>query len=169
MGACALCGTGEAMAALRVAAGRVCSDAALACGGLADAVGAVVGAHGLAQPEVAGTVRLFSEPAGVFVYAPGCGVKVGLLFAKALPPPRWRCPVQATPDAGAGLASAKQRLPECNSGAAGRAGCYCHCMNLKKPKLILERRIEDADYKIRIGADRVITQCRAKEKVEIPA
>ena len=60
-------GTGEAMAALRVAAGRVVGDvAAVARGGLVDAVGAVVGAHGLAQPAVAGTERLFRQPAGAF-------------------------------------------------------------------------------------------------------
>ena len=57
-------GTGEAMAAFRVAAGRVGGVAALARGGLVDAVGAVVGAHGLAQPAVAGTERLFRQPAG---------------------------------------------------------------------------------------------------------
>jgi len=51
------------MAALRVAAGRVGDVAAVARGGLVDAVGAVVGAHGLAQPEMVGTVRLFREPA----------------------------------------------------------------------------------------------------------
>lgn len=49
------------MAAFRVAAGRVGGVAAVACGGLANAVGAVVGAHGLAQPAVVGTVRLFRE------------------------------------------------------------------------------------------------------------
>jgi len=52
------------MAAFRVAAGRVCGVAAVACGGLANAVGAVAGAHGLAQPAMVGTVRLFREPAG---------------------------------------------------------------------------------------------------------
>jgi hypothetical protein len=50
----------KAMAALRVAAGRVGGVAAVARGGL---VGAVVGAHGLAQPAMVGTVRLFREPA----------------------------------------------------------------------------------------------------------
>ena len=68
------------MAALRVAAGGVGGVAAVACGGLADAVGAVVGAHGLAQPAMVGTVRLFRQPAGavsLFVlYLPGGGVKV---------------------------------------------------------------------------------------------
>jgi hypothetical protein len=54
---------GKAMAAFRVAAGRVGDVAAVACGGLVDAVGAVVGAHGLAQPVMVGTVRLFREPA----------------------------------------------------------------------------------------------------------
>jgi hypothetical protein len=52
----------------------------VARGGLVDAVGAVVGAHGLAQPAMVGTVRLFREPAGavsLFVlYLPGGGVKV---------------------------------------------------------------------------------------------
>ena len=96
---------GEAMEAFRVAAGCVGDVAAVARGGLVDAVGAVVGAHGLAQPAVAGTVRLFREPAGtvsLFVlYLPGGGVKVAgagaglnillqlmvvaLLFAKAFP------------------------------------------------------------------------------------
>lgn len=73
-------GTDEAMAALRVAAGRVGDVAAVARGGLVDAVGAVVGAHGLAQPAVAGTVRLFREPAEtvslLVLYLPGGGVKV---------------------------------------------------------------------------------------------
>ena len=68
------------MAALRVAAGRVGDVAAVARGGLVGAVGAVVGAHGLAQPAMVGTVRLFREPAGavsLFVlYLPGGGVKV---------------------------------------------------------------------------------------------
>ena len=68
------------MAALRVAAGRVGDVAAVACGGLANAVGTVVGAHGLAQPAMVGTVRLFRQPAGavsLFVlYLPGGEVKV---------------------------------------------------------------------------------------------
>ena len=62
-----------AMAALRVAAGRVGGVAAVARGGLVDAVGAVVGTHSLAQPAVAGTERLFREPAGLFLYLPGGG------------------------------------------------------------------------------------------------
>jgi hypothetical protein len=73
-------GNDEAMAAFRVAAGRVGDVAAVAHGGLVGAVGAVVGAHGLAQPAMVGTVRLFREPAGavsLFVlYSPGGGVKV---------------------------------------------------------------------------------------------
>ena len=73
-------GTGEAMAAFRVAAGRVGDVAAVAHGGLVGAVGAVVGAHGLAQPAMVGTVRLFRQPAGavsLFVlYLPRGGVKV---------------------------------------------------------------------------------------------
>ena len=93
------------MAAVCVAAGRVGGVAAVARGGLVDTVGAVVGTHGLAQPAVAGTVRLFREPAGtvsLFVlYWPGGGVKVAgacaglniplqlvvvaLLFTKAFP------------------------------------------------------------------------------------
>ena len=68
------------MAAFRVAAGRVGEVAAVARGGLVHAVGAVVGAHGLAQPAMVGTVRLFRQPAGtvsLFVlYLPGGGVKV---------------------------------------------------------------------------------------------
>ena len=71
---------GEAMEAFRVAAGCVGDVAAVARGGLVDAVGAVVGAHGLAQPAVAGTVRLFREPAEtvslIVLYLPGGGVKV---------------------------------------------------------------------------------------------
>jgi len=49
--------------AFHVAAGRVGGVAAVVCGGLVGAVGAVVGAHGLAQPAMVGTVRLFREPA----------------------------------------------------------------------------------------------------------
>ena len=68
------------MAAFRVAAGRVGDVAAVARSGLVDAVGAVVGAHGMAQPAMVGTVRLFRQPAGavsLFVlYLPGGGVKV---------------------------------------------------------------------------------------------
>ena len=68
------------MAAFRVAAGRFGEVAAVARGELADAVGAVVEAHGLAQPAMVGTVRLFRQPAGavsLFVlYLPGGGVKV---------------------------------------------------------------------------------------------
>ena len=68
------------MAAFRLAAGRVGDVAAVARGGLVDAVGAVVGAHGLAQPAMVGTVRLFREPAraiSLFVLClPGSGVKV---------------------------------------------------------------------------------------------
>ena len=68
------------MAAFRVAAGGVGDVAAVARCGLADAVGAVVEAHGLAQPAMVGTVRLFRQPAGavsLFVlYLPGGGVKV---------------------------------------------------------------------------------------------
>lgn len=82
------------MAALRVAAGRVGDVAAVARGGLVDAVGAVVGAHGLAQPAVAGTVRLFREPAEtvslLVLYLPGGGVKVASACAAA-PIHRHRC------------------------------------------------------------------------------
>ena len=63
-----------------MAAGRFGEVAAVARGELADAVGAVVEAHGLAQPAMVGTVRLFRQPAGavsLFVlYLPGGGVKV---------------------------------------------------------------------------------------------
>lgn len=68
------------MAAFRVAAGRVGDVAAVARSGLVGALGAVVGAHGLTQPAMVGTVRLFRQPAGtvsLFVlYLPGGGVKV---------------------------------------------------------------------------------------------
>lgn len=63
-----------------MAAGRSGEVAAVARGALVDAVGAVVGTHGLAQPVMVGTVRLFREPAAtvsLFVlYSPGGGVKV---------------------------------------------------------------------------------------------
>jgi exosortase/archaeosortase family protein len=89
------------MAAFRVAAGRFGGVAAVACGGLADAVGAVVGAHGLAKPALAGTERLFRESArAVSLFAgrwgedrglvrgiehPVAAGGVALLFAKAFP------------------------------------------------------------------------------------
>ena len=78
------------MAALRVAAGRVGDVAAVACGGLANAVGTVVGAHGLAQPARVGTVRLFLQPArAVSLYAGRRGEGGGRV--RAAPIHRHRC------------------------------------------------------------------------------
>ena len=81
---------GEAMAAFRVAAGRVGDVAAVARGELADAVGAVVGAHGMAQPAMVGTVRLFREPArAVSLLAGRWGEGGGRV--RAVPIHRHRC------------------------------------------------------------------------------
>jgi hypothetical protein len=55
-----------------VAAGRVGDVAAVAHGGLVGAVGAVVGAHGLAQPAMVGTVRLSRQPARAPHYQESC-------------------------------------------------------------------------------------------------
>ncbi len=56
------------MAALSVAAGRFGEVAAVARGGLVDAVGAVVGAHGLAQPEMVGLCGFSASQQGMFLY-----------------------------------------------------------------------------------------------------
>jgi hypothetical protein len=73
-----------------VAAGRVGEVAAVARGGLVGAVGAVVGAHGLAQPAMVGTVRLFREPARAISLLAGRWGE-GCRRVRAAPIHRHRC------------------------------------------------------------------------------
>ena len=83
-------GTGEAMAALCLAAGRVGVVATMERGGLADATGGLVEVDSLAQPAMVGTVRLFREPArAVSLLAGRWGEGGGRV--RAVPIHRHRC------------------------------------------------------------------------------